>query len=526
MNEIKQIEPEYVYVTIPAEYICVYHRILAMMADYGEDMLKDCKANCTDRNSGVIECFNMFNSAVAARKLGKDKLAALIIKYIKVKINQIYKDKDNSTSFVFPVDETGQLKAFVSCGERPKFEINPDDMNLYEHKFNNGFDEHFKLGPEDESKDIEDVDISSDNSDSTETPIPSTKGLSIVLLPRYENVSNEVRPCADINVYFDGEEINVNDTTYQYYFDDKPVNRFNDVSNLSTGVHNFKIVVTYNGQTKIESVDKAYNMIDIEPVEPDKPIITKKKNEMYKTIIANKAVPYFTAQEGQVYCTNQITIQVPEEGLTDTQINDIENHIKNGFSEFGSIQYRCIYNHGQVNVESYDTLLNAYKRYQTLNANIEHKCLSINLFTNNARNGNKRIYCAKYRNRFVFYNNPPYGNFPFWNFPDYISLNDKKTTRQLALWIYRKSKDKIINRSNGDIISITELDKILTKRTVWRSTSWHYLYKHFKQTEGCSNHLPFIIKVSRKGRSRYGFAYYTLIYKNDGRYTRLDGFKY
>ena len=83
MNEIKQIEPEYVYVTIPAEYICVYHRILAMMADYGEEMLKDCKANCTDRNSGVIECFNMFNSAVAARKLGKDKLAALIIKYIK-----------------------------------------------------------------------------------------------------------------------------------------------------------------------------------------------------------------------------------------------------------------------------------------------------------------------------------------------------------------------------------------------------------------------------------------------------------
>ena len=90
MNEIKQIEPEYVYVTIPAEYICVYHRILAMMADYGEDMLKDCKANCTDRNSGVIECFNMFNSAVAARKLKKDKLAETIIKYVKAKINQIY----------------------------------------------------------------------------------------------------------------------------------------------------------------------------------------------------------------------------------------------------------------------------------------------------------------------------------------------------------------------------------------------------------------------------------------------------
>ena len=153
MNEIKQIEPEYVYVTIPAEYICVYHRILAMMADYGEEMLKDCKANCTDKNSSVIECFNMFNSAVAARKLGKDKLASVIITYVKAKINQIYKGKDNSTSFVFPIDENGEIKAFVSCGERLKFEINPNDGMLYEHKFNNGFDEHFHLGSEDKSPD-------------------------------------------------------------------------------------------------------------------------------------------------------------------------------------------------------------------------------------------------------------------------------------------------------------------------------------------------------------------------------------
>ena len=80
MSDLIQVEPEYVYVTIPAEYICVYHRILAMLADYGEDMLKDCKVSCTDRNSNVIDCFNMFNAAVAARKLGKDKLAETLIK--------------------------------------------------------------------------------------------------------------------------------------------------------------------------------------------------------------------------------------------------------------------------------------------------------------------------------------------------------------------------------------------------------------------------------------------------------------
>ena len=79
MSKLVEVEPEYIYVTVPAEYICVYHRILAMLADYGEEMLKDCKASCTDKNSGVIECFNMFNAACAARLIGQDKKAQLII---------------------------------------------------------------------------------------------------------------------------------------------------------------------------------------------------------------------------------------------------------------------------------------------------------------------------------------------------------------------------------------------------------------------------------------------------------------
>lgn len=245
---LKQIEPEYIYVTVPAEYICIYHRILAMLADYGEDMLKDCKASCTDRNSSIIECFNMFNAAVAARKLGKDKLAETLIKYIKAKINQIYGGVDNSTSFVFPVDENGQLKAFVSCGERPRFEINPDDMSLYEHKFDNGFDEHFKLGPEDESKDSNDDD----------TPPVEELGLVVELTPRYEKIDDEYHPCGDVSVTYNGTEINLNNCTYQYYFDDVPVIRFNDVTGLTTGTHNFKVVVTYNNETKLVTKDLYY----------------------------------------------------------------------------------------------------------------------------------------------------------------------------------------------------------------------------------------------------------------------------
>ena len=242
MSELIQVEPEYVYVTIPAEYICVYHRILAMLADYGEDMLKDCKASCTDRNSNVIDCFNMFNAAVAARKLGKDKLAETLIKYIKAKINQMYRGVDNSTSFVFPVDENGQLKAFVSCNERPMFYINPEDGELYEHKFGNGFEEHFGLGDEDN-------DISEE--------IERDK-LVVTLDPRYDVINDITVPCADISIKYDNIPLTYSDVTITYYFDDEEVPNFKYVSELKEGNHTFMIVVNYKGVVKIVKSDLIY----------------------------------------------------------------------------------------------------------------------------------------------------------------------------------------------------------------------------------------------------------------------------
>lgn len=146
MSVRREVIPEYIYTTIPAEYVCVYHKILAMLADYGEDMLKDCKASCTDRNSNIIECKNMFDAAVAARTLGQDKKANLIINYIKAKINKIYKGADNSTGFVFPIDENGKLKAFVSCNDRPRFYVTGDE--LYKVKQDQGFNEEYSLEDE------------------------------------------------------------------------------------------------------------------------------------------------------------------------------------------------------------------------------------------------------------------------------------------------------------------------------------------------------------------------------------------
>ena len=96
-DNVIEIQPEYVYMTIPAKYICTYHRILIMLADYGVEMLNDCGASCKDGNRQVVNCFNMFNAAVAAYKLGQEKLADTLIKYVDSKIRLIYKGEDKES---------------------------------------------------------------------------------------------------------------------------------------------------------------------------------------------------------------------------------------------------------------------------------------------------------------------------------------------------------------------------------------------------------------------------------------------
>lgn len=126
-----EINPEYVYMTIPADYVCVYNKILILLSEYGVEMLNDCQAGCTNRNKSIINCFNMFNAAVAARKLGQDSTANAIIKYVSAQLNIINDNQDIDINIVFPVDEKGYLKAIVGCGENPKFTIDVNSGQLW-----------------------------------------------------------------------------------------------------------------------------------------------------------------------------------------------------------------------------------------------------------------------------------------------------------------------------------------------------------------------------------------------------------
>lgn len=123
-SEGEIITPEFIYMTIPAEWACVYQKLLVAVADYGEQMLNDCKASCKDPNRSIINCWHMFESAVAAHNLGKDKLADTLIKYIRGQLKIIYKGQkcaDYDSMVPVSITPDGELKALVKCGDDTEF---------------------------------------------------------------------------------------------------------------------------------------------------------------------------------------------------------------------------------------------------------------------------------------------------------------------------------------------------------------------------------------------------------------------
>lgn len=348
MSNLVEIQPEYVYMTIPREYVCVYHRILAMLADYGEDMLKDCKASCTDKNSGAIECFNMFNSAVAARKLGKTSEADTIIKYVKAKINQIYHNVDNSTEFVFPVDENGELKAFVSCNETTKFYINSDDMELYKKKFGDGNNLDIRLGEEDYSPRYV-----------ATQPIVTPDSLIVTIAPTL-STGNIIQP--NITILYNGVRIDPSVCTITYVLDNAIVEDFDKIAITSTGKHTLEVTVSYNNKIATTALEVTFTPNNNSGTGGGTVKIKKVKVDMNKYIYYRSIKN--TSPEKEVYRTNTINLtgdvndvfyipvnygmidnSIPEEIIGDADVETViienKNYLRVVFTTPGTMLFVC-----------------------------------------------------------------------------------------------------------------------------------------------------------------------------------------
>lgn len=133
-NDLESIDVEYAYLTIPKDYVCLYHRLLVYMADFGKELASDCTTMCKNGSRNIITCWNMFQSAIACHALGRDKEASFFISYIESQLELIYKGTDktmHSGSVPIAITEDGHLKGLLSCGDSAQFEVDVETGELY-----------------------------------------------------------------------------------------------------------------------------------------------------------------------------------------------------------------------------------------------------------------------------------------------------------------------------------------------------------------------------------------------------------
>lgn len=137
-EEIQFEEVQYLYLTIPSEYVCIYHKLLSQLADFGLDALRDCNSTCKGTNKTIIQCWNMFQAAIAAKELGKDKEAETLIKYIEAQLELVYAGTENNIYLggrLYHIDENGHVYGDVSCTTNTRFRVT-EGGKLYQYFLN------------------------------------------------------------------------------------------------------------------------------------------------------------------------------------------------------------------------------------------------------------------------------------------------------------------------------------------------------------------------------------------------------
>lgn len=117
------------FMTIPAQYNDIYEKILLLFSEYGLDAVKDCKVSCRDRQSRIVECFNIFIAGVAAWNASRYKEASLIMNYIRGQIDIYYPNKvDNTKSIYFVLRNKTLNSDNFTIEEIKNFEIKVNNI--------------------------------------------------------------------------------------------------------------------------------------------------------------------------------------------------------------------------------------------------------------------------------------------------------------------------------------------------------------------------------------------------------------
>ena len=148
-----EVFPEYIYMTIPSDYVCIYHKLVMYMADFGKEIISDCTTTCKDNAKNLISCWNLFLSSFAAYNLNKKKEAQFYIDYIEKQLDLIYKGVSNKAvpvSLPVKITDDGRLQAIVSCDNGIRFYVDYESGNLYqEYLEEKGQDQKYHIASDD-----------------------------------------------------------------------------------------------------------------------------------------------------------------------------------------------------------------------------------------------------------------------------------------------------------------------------------------------------------------------------------------
>lgn len=126
---------DFIYLTIPTEYVVVYKKLMECLLESGINVLKECDCNCKNNRTKILfDCWCAFQSAIAAKKLGQEKIATVIINYILAQIDIACTCDEACDCEILPVDVTkGILEVISNCDSCniPRFYVDTRDGNLY-----------------------------------------------------------------------------------------------------------------------------------------------------------------------------------------------------------------------------------------------------------------------------------------------------------------------------------------------------------------------------------------------------------
>lgn len=135
-NSNIEINPEFIYCTIPKDYVCTYHKLINYLADAGKEIIDDCSFTCKGSGKKLFNCWGLFQAACAAYQQEDYTRANFYFNYVNQQLEDYYKDlgKDiyNGGNY-YPITPDGHLKALCSCNNlETRFYVDVETSKLYQ----------------------------------------------------------------------------------------------------------------------------------------------------------------------------------------------------------------------------------------------------------------------------------------------------------------------------------------------------------------------------------------------------------